>query len=153
MEKILIANRIQTPDGTILHSKHRHDYVCHVDKVNGERYCLDGGNDYCKISFEKNPPINCSVYSTDDFEIVRQVMLRGTYGKDGIEDFKFVPLCEMSNEWISNTINYISKNKSFDQNLQKIYISLYNKELEYRFKEKVQYLLNAKLQSDNNTEK
>ena len=40
--KKLLANRWQTPDGTILWSKHRHDYVEHWDK-NGEYYAIDGG--------------------------------------------------------------------------------------------------------------
>ena len=136
MEKILIANRIQTPDGTILHSKHRHDFVCHVDKVNGERYCLDGGNAYKKISFENNPPIDCSIYSTDDFEEVRKVFLRGTYGKNGDKPLHYVPLCEMSNEWIMNVIKYINeiiKDDIWDEDLQKVYLELYHKELDYRY--------------------
>jgi len=136
MEKILIANRIQTPDGTILHSKHRHDFVCHVDKVNGERYCLDGGNAYKKISFEKNPPIDCSIYSTDDFEEVRKVFLRGTYGKGGDKPLHYVPLCEMSNEWLMNVIKYINeiiKDDIWDEDLQKVYLELYHKELDYRY--------------------
>ena len=51
----------------------------------------------------------------------------------------------MSNEWILNTINYISKNNNSDQNLQNVYVYLYNKELEYRFKEKIPYLLKYKV--------
>ena len=30
-ERFMIANRIQTPDGTILWSRHRHDYVEYED--------------------------------------------------------------------------------------------------------------------------
>lgn len=33
MEKILLVNRIKTPDGTIIQSKHRHDYVTYIDKM------------------------------------------------------------------------------------------------------------------------
>jgi hypothetical protein len=45
----LTRNRLQTPDGKILESKHRHDYVEHRDK-NGKFYFLDGGLDYARVS-------------------------------------------------------------------------------------------------------
>jgi len=136
MEKILIANRIQTPDGTILHSKHRHDFVCHIDKINGEKYCLDGGNYYQKISFGKNPPIYCPIFSTDDFEEVRKVMLKGTYGKNGDKPLHYISLCEMSEEWIFNVIKClreISKVGVYDETIQKVYLELYYAELDYRY--------------------
>jgi hypothetical protein len=41
-ETRIVANRIRTPDGTILESKHRHDYVTYTD-ANGKQYMVDGG--------------------------------------------------------------------------------------------------------------
>ena len=35
-ERFMIANRIQTPDGTILWSRYRHDYVAY-DDASGEQ--------------------------------------------------------------------------------------------------------------------
>jgi len=37
MEKKIILNRIKTPDGTILTSYHRHDYIEYIDD-NGLEY-------------------------------------------------------------------------------------------------------------------
>ncbi len=45
----LIYNALRTPDGTVLTSRHRHDYVTHIDK-NGKEYMIDGGLDYVRSS-------------------------------------------------------------------------------------------------------
>jgi len=45
----LRRNRLQTPDGKILESKHLHDYVEYRDS-NGNLYFLDGGLDYARCS-------------------------------------------------------------------------------------------------------
>lgn len=45
----LVYNALQTPDGTVIHSKYRHDYVCYTDK-NGKDYMVDGGNAYLRRS-------------------------------------------------------------------------------------------------------
>jgi hypothetical protein len=64
MEKKVIASRIQTPDGTILWSRHTHDYVAYEDKKTGEVYMLDGGTDYMKTSVNQVPAKNVSIYNT-----------------------------------------------------------------------------------------
>ena len=61
MEAKLLAQRIQTPDGTILHSKHRHDYVTHTD-ANGETYMVDGGFEYRRGIVNKQPAKDVCVY-------------------------------------------------------------------------------------------
>lgn len=44
----ILRNAIRTPDGTVLESTHRHDFICHKDKKTKKRYCVDGGYDYIK---------------------------------------------------------------------------------------------------------
>ena len=135
MKKILIANRIQTPDGTILRSNFRHDYVSHVDK-NGFEYSVDGGNDYQKCNYPiEFPPNDVSIYSTDDFEIVRKLMLRGSYTSEG--ESIFIPLSEMSNSHIHNTISYILGSEIKPDNYE-TYLELYQMEIDYRLKHNIE---------------
>lgn len=54
MEKRIILNSIKTPDGTILVSRHRHDYVTYTDESRLE-FSVDGGNEYLKRSVGFNP--------------------------------------------------------------------------------------------------
>jgi len=50
--KRILLNSIKTPDGTVLVSRHRHDFVTYKDK-NGQSYAVDGGTDYLKRMFDK----------------------------------------------------------------------------------------------------
>jgi hypothetical protein len=78
--KKLLANRWQTPDGTILWSKHRHDYVEHWDK-NGEYYAIDGGastdSAYTRKSINEKEMKNLCIYSNGTFELEREWVLWG----------------------------------------------------------------------------
>ena len=95
MEKYL-ANRIRTPDGTILESMHRHDYVTYID-ANGKEYMVDGGLDYLRRNIHDDAPYTeLSVLSTDEHSVVREVFKWGTYGIDGKQKLKYVILKDMS---------------------------------------------------------
>lgn len=74
--KKLIANKWKTPDGTVLWSKHRHDYVSHTD-LNGEYYFIDGGNDYIRKSVNKAQAVNLCVYDDGKFETLRENIFWG----------------------------------------------------------------------------
>ena len=95
----LIANKIQTPDGTILQSYHRHDFKTHID-ANGEVYMVDGGLDYMRRSVNKVPAKDLSVWTSDPFEKIRESLHWGTRGKDGNQPLRYIPLCEMETEHI-----------------------------------------------------
>ena len=95
MEKYL-ANRIRTPDGTILESMHRHDYVTYID-ANGKEYMVDGGLDYLRRNVHDDAPYTeLSVLSTDEHSVIREVFKWGTYGIDGKQKLKYVILKDMS---------------------------------------------------------
>lgn len=97
----LVASRWKTPDGTILWSKHRLDYVYHVDALTGEYYSLDGGNDYCRISGNYKDLTNLSVYNTDPIEKIREVFSWGSYGKNQDEELHHILLKDLTLEHIN----------------------------------------------------
>jgi len=127
MEKRLILSRIQTPDGTILTSYHVHDYVTHIDK-NGEKYMLDGGNEYQRHTVTKEPFKDLSVWSDSPFEEIREAFYRGGRGKSGKEELKWTKMSEMSNVWLKNCILYNEVLEQGDCYANK----LYHEELGYR---------------------
>ena len=86
----ILSSRMRTPDGTILESKHRHDYVTHTD-ANGKEYMLDGGFDYVRCSANGDEEM-LTVTSDDSHEVIREAVKWGTYGKDGDEPLKYVTI-------------------------------------------------------------
>lgn len=127
MSKILV-NALMCPDGTIIESRHRHDFKSHVnineDGSEGERSFVDGGTDYTRYS---NGTL---ITITDDmpFEVVRMFLSRGGRGKDGRQPLRYVPLFAMSNSWLENLVEYEETNRPNNP-----YLPFYKKEVEYRF--------------------
>ena len=81
-ERQLIYSAWRTPDGTILHSRHRHDYQEHFDAVSKEWYILDGGNDYIRCSVNQVPAEDLTLYSDDPHDKIREVFIWKSYGKN-----------------------------------------------------------------------
>ena len=113
MEKKVIASRIQTPDGTILWSRHTHDYITYQDTKNGEVYMLDGGTDYMKTSVNETPAKNVSIYNTAKWKTRREFIIRYTAlldenkqptGKSG-----FVRLSNMSDAHLVDLKKYLAE--------------------------------------------
>ena len=129
MERNLILNRWKTPDGTVLISRHTHDFVLHKD-ANGEGYLIDGGNDYIRKSVNKEEMENMCVYSDDQFSLIRTVLCRGTFDENNKRIW--IPLCNMSNQHLENCITYYSD--LFDENgCKNKYMIYYLVELLFRW--------------------
>ena len=125
--KNIILNRIRTPDGTILISHHRHDYVTYTDK-NGLEYMVDGGTEYLRRSVPEIPYEELSVYDDEPFEVIREHFERGGRGIDGKSPLTWVPLAKMNTEWVEACIKYNEEREMGDGFANK----MYKKELEYR---------------------
>ena len=101
----LLHNSIRTPDGTILESRHRHDYRTHVD-ANGKEYMVDGGLDYVRRSAHGDE-IDLCVYDDDSHSLIRKVLTWGTYGKDGDQPLTYILLKDMETDHIKACLDNV----------------------------------------------
>lgn len=97
----IVANRWQTPDGTLLWSKHRHDYVSHTDALTALTYAVDGGSDYTRLIGKSKDLIDLCVYNTNTIEEIREVFNWGSYGKNGDECLHYILLKDLTEEHIN----------------------------------------------------
>ena len=105
MSMTLIKNAIRTPDGTVLESRHRHDYREYVD-ANGKTYMIDGGLDYSRTSMHEDQEwVGCCL--EDGHEKVREVLTWGTFGPNGDQPLRFVKLCDMTTEHIQACLDKV----------------------------------------------
>jgi hypothetical protein len=101
-EPKLLANRIITPDGTMLQSYHRHDYKTYID-ANGKEYMVDGGIEYRRgIIHDDAPSKDACVYSDDPHDVIRDAFHWGTRGKSGGLFVTYKPISSLSNLHIHN---------------------------------------------------
>lgn len=122
----LLVNRIMTPDGTILISKHVHDYVSHVDE-NGELYFTDGGNDYVRRSINIVPATDMCLYENDDYSEIRKILSRGTFDKNGKRIWK--PYCELTDSHLNAILEYNEEKHIGNDN---VFSKMIIKEMQYR---------------------
>jgi len=131
VEKQIILNRAKCLGcGDVITSYSVHDFViCSCGNLS-----VDGGTEYLKRSYN-DPKLVCemSIYSDEPFELIRENYHRGGYGKNGNEPLKWVPISEMSNEWLQNCIIYNDGRGNF-----KCFANyLYLKEIKYRKRMKI----------------
>ena len=131
MEKFnnnIVYNAIQTPDGTILQSKHRHDYVDYKDK-NGQYYSVDGGLEYLRRGYDKDDFTELSKTFKDCTldDCTKHLNWGQNYDKDmnRLPKTIFKPICELTTDHIKSIINgnYCSN---------EMYLHVFNYELNKR---------------------
>jgi hypothetical protein len=103
MDAPLVYNALRTPDGTVIASRHRHDYVSHRD-ANGKTYVVDGGLAYLRRSTHGDE-VDLSLTLDSPFEQIRRAVSWDTYGKDGRSSMKHIALCDMESSHIHNCLN------------------------------------------------
>lgn len=104
MQKQLIANKWQCPDGTILHSKTGWDFVDHTD-ASGEYFAVDGGNNYIRIIGDITKLKSLCVYEDDKHGIIRENFTWKSFGKDGKQPGHFILLKDITDEHLSAIID------------------------------------------------
>lgn len=87
----IVYNALQTPDGTIIQSKNRHDCVFYKDK-NGKQYMIDGGTDYCRRS-NHGDEVTITLTVLDPIEKIREVF---RWGRNYTEKMERLP----ATEWV-----------------------------------------------------
>ena len=102
---MLIKNAIETPDGTILHSRSRHDCVTHTD-ANGKEYMVDGGLAYQRHSANGDEIDRC-VWDDDPFDMIREGVEWGSRGKDGKQELRYIRLCDMETDHIRAVLDNV----------------------------------------------
>ena len=95
---MLVYNALRTPDGTVIESLHRHDYVTY-DDANGKFYMVDGGLDYLRRS-ANGDEVDLSVSLDQGILAAREAASWGSYGKNGDEPLRLIKLCKMTNNHI-----------------------------------------------------
>lgn len=127
-DKQLVYNALMTPDGTVIESRSRHDYVTHLDK-NGKEYMVDGGLDYVRQS-ANGDEICLAVYIGSDpteqeLELACGLLKWGTYGKEGDQPLKFITIKDMETDHIEAVLENV-------RSIHPVYRMCMNNELKLR---------------------
>lgn len=102
-----LYNAIRTPDGTIIESRHRHDFVTHKD-LNGKTYSVDGGEAYLRRVAEEMDYEDLSIEDNGDHSLRRKHLVWGkNYDKDmnRLPKTIFIPIMDMTTEHIKAIID------------------------------------------------
>jgi len=130
-ETRLLLNRIKTPDGTILTSYNRHDYLTHKDTITKEVLMVDGGNDYARRHVGTYEEL--SVYDDGTHTTRRSALHWGTRGKDNKQPLTYKPIKDLDSDHIEAILRTQTQ-------LSEFYKGVFKDELKYRFDEKAEKL-------------
>jgi hypothetical protein len=130
-ETRLLLNRIKTPDGTILTSYNRHDYLTHKDAITKEVLMVDGGTDYARRHVGTYEEL--SVYDDGSHLTRRSALHWGTRGKDNKQPLTYKPIKDLDSDHIEAILRTQTQ-------LSEFYKEVFKDELKYRFDEKAEKL-------------
>jgi len=117
----LLVNRWMCPDGTILQSKHRYDYIDYVDK-NNQYYSVDGGTLMSRVSGELT---SLCLYTDDEHAEIRMFFCWGSFLKDYRNDKVWIPLFKLGDSHIQAIIE---TQKHIPAHIKELFLN----EVEYR---------------------
>jgi len=102
-------------------SHHRHDYVVCECPNNA---MVDGGTAYLRYGAKDMSKIKLfTLYTDDDFMIVRNHATRGSRGKDGDQPLSWIAICDMDDDYLEAVLDYGGPDWQLD---------LISKEIDYR---------------------
>lgn len=130
-ESKILLNRIKTPDGTILTSYNRHNYVEYKDTITKEVLMVDGGTDYLRRNMGTYEEL--SVYDDGSHLTRRSAVHWGTRGKDGRQPLVYKPIKELDSDHIEAILKTQHQISDF-------YKEIFKDELKYRFDEQAEKL-------------
>lgn len=118
----ILRNAIITPDGTVLESRHRHDYVTYID-LEGNFSMVDGGLSYLRRGGMIKEDISLTIES--DFNDIREGFCWGTKGLKGDKPVNYIPLKDLET---SHIIAILDTQYHLPDRIRYVMV----KELEYR---------------------
>jgi len=130
-ESRILLNRIKTPDGTILTSYNRHNYVEYKDTITKEVLMVDGGTDYLRRNMGTYEEL--SVYDDGSHLTRRSAVHWGTRGKDGRQPLVYKPIKDLDSDHIEAILKTQHQISDF-------YREILKDELKYRFDEQAEKL-------------
>ena len=130
-ESRILLNRIKTPDGTILTSYNRHNYVEYKDTLTKEVLMVDGGTDYLRRNIGTYEEL--SVYDDGSHITRRSAVHWGTRGKDGKQPLVYKLLKDLDSDHIEAILKTQHQISDF-------YREVFMEELKYRFDERAEKL-------------
>ena len=97
--------------GDVLVSRYRHDFV----KCSCKAIYIDGGHDYLRGGGEREACDSTSIIVTGDtpFDVVRDNLEWGTYGKDGDEELHYILLKDMTTDHLKAILETQTKMSEF----------------------------------------
>lgn len=101
----LLVNSIKCPDGTVLTSRHVHDFQSHTQE-DGRSYFVDGGCHYQRIGYSDEEYLDCSLYSDDPHEVIRSKFIWTSFGRSGKEEPTHTALEDIGEKHLKALLNF-----------------------------------------------